>query len=114
MAGSRKANGSAIRYRTATGKRRLSDGVTAPFMLDGPMDGPHFLPSYERFIAPILKKEQIVFLNNVSTHKVDGVEEASRLAVHAPFSCHLTARISISSNNCSELIVPAQNQGTNR
>jgi hypothetical protein len=32
------------------------DGITAPFVLDGPMD-------------------QIVVLDNVSTHKVDGVEE---------------------------------------
>jgi transposase len=27
-------------------------------------------------LAPTLKKGQIVFLDNVSTHKVDGVEEA--------------------------------------
>lgn len=52
------------------------DGVTAPFMLDGPMDGPHFLAYVEQILAPTLKKGQIVFLDNVSTHKVDGVEEA--------------------------------------
>ena len=52
------------------------DGVTAPFVLDGPMDGPHFLAYVEQILAPTLKKGQIVFLDNVSTHKVDGVEEA--------------------------------------
>src|SRR5215471_10394169 len=52
------------------------DGVTAPFMLDGPMDGPHFLAYVEQILAPTLKEGQIVFLDNVSTHKVDGVEEA--------------------------------------
>ena len=52
------------------------DGVTAPFVLDGPMDGPHFLAYVEQILSPTLKKGQIVFLDNVSTHKVDGVEEA--------------------------------------
>jgi len=52
------------------------DGVTAPFVLDGPMDGPYFLAYVEQILAPTLKKGQIVFLDNVSTHKVDGVEEA--------------------------------------
>ena len=40
------------------------------------MDGPHFLAYVEQILAPTLKKGQIVFLDNVSTHKVDGVEEA--------------------------------------
>jgi transposase len=52
------------------------DGVTAPFVLDGPMDGPHFLAYVEQILAPTLRKGQIVLLDNVSTHKVDGVEEA--------------------------------------
>ena len=52
------------------------DGVTAPFVLDGPMDGPHFLAYVEQILAPTLKKGQIVFLDNVATHKVDGVKQA--------------------------------------
>src|SRR5580698_4373941 len=40
------------------------------------MDGPHFLAYVEQILAPTLKKGQIVYLDNVSTHKVDGVEEA--------------------------------------
>jgi transposase len=51
------------------------DGVIAPFVLDGPMDGPHFLAYVEQILAPTLKKGQTVFLDNVSTHKVAGVEE---------------------------------------
>src|SRR5277367_2813479 len=47
------------------------DGVTAPFVLDGPMDGPYFLAYVEQILAPTLKKGQIVFLDNVSTHKID-------------------------------------------
>ncbi len=52
------------------------DRVTAPFMLDGAMDGPHFLAYVEQILAPTLKKGDIVFMDNVSTHLVDGVEEA--------------------------------------
>lgn len=51
------------------------NGVTAPFMLDGAMDGPHFLAYVEQILAPTLKKGDIVFMDNVSTHLVDGVEE---------------------------------------
>ena len=40
------------------------------------MDGPDFLAYVEQILAPTLKKGQIVYLDNVSTHKVDGVEEA--------------------------------------
>jgi hypothetical protein len=53
-----------------------SNGVTAPFMLDGAMDGPHFLAYVEQMLAPTLKKGDVVFMDNVRTHLVDGVEEA--------------------------------------
>jgi hypothetical protein len=52
------------------------DRVTAPFTLDGAMDGPHFSAYVEQILAPTLKKGDIVFMDNVSTHLVDGVEEA--------------------------------------
>ena len=52
------------------------DRVTAPFTLDGAMDGPHFSAYVEQIFAPTLKKSDIVFMDNVSTHLVDGVEEA--------------------------------------
>ena len=45
-------------------------------MLDGAMDGPHFLAYVEQILAPTLKRGDIVFMDNVSTHLVDGVEEA--------------------------------------
>jgi transposase len=40
------------------------------------MDGHHFLAYVEQILAPTLKKGQTIFLDNVSTHKVAGVEEA--------------------------------------
>ena len=78
------------------------DGVTAPFVLDGPMDGPHFLAYVEQILAPTLKKGEIVFLDNVSTHKVDGVEEAIEArGARCRFPAGLRARTSIPSNNSS-------------
>jgi hypothetical protein len=68
------------------------NGVTAPFMLDGAMDGPHFLAYIEQMLAPTLKKGDIVFMDNVSTHLVDGVEE----------------------DLCQVKIVPTQSKGAHR
>ncbi len=50
--------------------------VTAPFVLDGAMNGEIFKAYVEQFLAPTLKSGDIVFMDNVSVHKVDGVEEA--------------------------------------
>jgi transposase len=51
-------------------------GVTAPYVVDGAMDGPTFLAYVEQVLVPTLKKRDIVFMDNVSTHKVAGVREA--------------------------------------
>jgi len=48
------------------------NGITAPFKLDGAMDGPHFLCRIN--FRSDLKKDDIIFIDNVSTHFVDGVE----------------------------------------
>jgi hypothetical protein len=64
------------------------DGVTAPFVLDGPMDGPHFLAYVEQMLAPILKKGQTVFLDNVSTHRVDRHAHGRESAVIDDHSDH--------------------------
>jgi transposase len=52
------------------------DGVTAPYLLDGPMDGPNFTAYVEQILAPTLKKGDIVFMDRVRLHMVEGVEEA--------------------------------------
>jgi transposase len=50
--------------------------VTAPLLLDGPMNGPSFLAYVEQILAPTLKRGDIVIMDNVSIHKVAGVAEA--------------------------------------
>jgi hypothetical protein len=48
------------------------DGVTAPYVIDGAMDGPAFLAHIEQVLVPTLQKRDIVFMDNVRTHKVAG------------------------------------------
>jgi DDE superfamily endonuclease len=56
------------------------DRITAPFVLEGPMTGEMFKAYTEQLLAPTLKRGDIVFMDNVSVHKVDGIEEASLAA----------------------------------
>lgn len=53
-----------------------SDGLTAPYVIDGALDGPSFLAYVEQVLAPTLHKGDIVFMDNLRTHKIDGVREA--------------------------------------
>ena len=45
------------------------DRITAPFVLEGPMTGEMFKAYTEQFLAPTLKRGDIVFMDNVSVHK---------------------------------------------
>ncbi len=54
---------------------RLS-GLTAPMVLDGAMNGTVFRAYTEQFLAPSLKRGDIVIMDNLSSHKVAGVREA--------------------------------------
>jgi transposase len=52
------------------------DGISAPYVIDGAMDGPAFLAYVQQVLAPTLRKGDIVFMDNLQTHKVIGVEAA--------------------------------------
>ena len=65
------------------------DRVTAPFVLEGAMNGEMFLAYVEQILAPTLNKCDIVFMDNVSVHKVAGVEEA--IAARGASVCYLPA-----------------------
>ena len=52
------------------------NSLTAPYVIDDAMDGPAFLAYVEQVLAPTLNKGDIVFMDNLRTHKVDGVREA--------------------------------------
>ena len=51
-------------------------GLTAPYVIDGAMDGAAFMAYVEQVLVPTLTKGDIVFMDNLRTHKIDGVREA--------------------------------------
>jgi len=53
------------------------DGIVAPFVIDGAMNGPIFLAYIEQCLAPTLSRRDIVIMDNLPAHKVAGVIEAS-------------------------------------
>lgn len=52
------------------------DGLSAPMLLDGPMDGDAFLAYVEQVLAPTLAPGETVVMDNLPAHKVHGVREA--------------------------------------
>ena len=56
------------------------DGITAPFVVDGAMNGEIFLTYVERCLVPTLAPGDIVVMDNLSVHKVEGVRKAIEAA----------------------------------
>ena len=56
------------------------DRVTAPCVLDGPMDGDSFRAYIEQSVVPTLRQDDIVVIDNLSSHKVAGIREAIEAA----------------------------------
>ncbi len=52
------------------------DRLTAPMVADGPMDGALFLAYVRTFLCPTLKPGDVVIADNLSSHKVAGVQNA--------------------------------------
>jgi transposase len=50
--------------------------LSAPMLLDGPMDGEHFLAYIEQILVPELTPGDIVIMDNLPAHKVTGVRTA--------------------------------------
>ena len=64
---------------TFVGGLRLC-GMTAPFVLEGAMNGPLFLAYVKQCLVPTLKRGDIVVMDNLPVHKVAGVREAIEAA----------------------------------
>jgi transposase len=56
------------------------DGMVAPMLIEGPMNGELFLAYVEQCLVPTLKPGDIVVADNLATHKVAGVVEAIKAA----------------------------------
>src|SRR5882757_227649 len=52
------------------------NGMTAPCVVDGSMNGTTFLAYVEQSLVPTLKRNDIVVMDNLPAHKVLGVREA--------------------------------------
>lgn len=75
---------------TFTGALTLT-GMTAPMVLDGPMNGAAFLAYVEQLLAPTLRPGQVVVMDNLPAHKVAGVRTVieatgARLRLLPPYS----------------------------
>ena len=55
-------------------------GMTAPFVIEGAMNGPMFLAYVKQCLVPTLKRGEIVLMDNLPVHKVAGVAEAIEAA----------------------------------
>jgi len=52
------------------------DGLIAPLVLDGAMNGESFLSYVRQLLVPCLRRGDIVIMDNLSSHKIRGVREA--------------------------------------
>jgi transposase len=53
-----------------------TSGITAPCVFDGAINGERFRAYVEQMLAPALRPQDIVMLDNLSSHKAAGVAEA--------------------------------------
>ena len=68
-----------------------SEGLSAPLVLDGPINGAAFVAWVEQFLAPTLRAGDSVVMDNLGSHKVHGVRQAieaagARLCYLPPYS----------------------------
>jgi transposase len=56
------------------------NGLTAPMILDGPMDGDAFRAYVEQVLVPDLDPGDIVIMDNLPAHRVSGVREVIEAA----------------------------------
>jgi transposase len=67
------------RWKTMTFLAALRcDGIEAPWLIDGPIDGQRFRIYVERVLAPTLKPGNIVIMDNLGSHKGKAVRQAIR------------------------------------
>jgi transposase len=68
-------------WKTATFLAALrNDRIEAPCVFDGPINGERFLAYVEQFLAPTLKTNDIVVLDNLGSHKGKAVRQAIKAA----------------------------------
>ena len=56
------------------------DAITAPWVIDGPINGATFRTYVEQVLVPTLRKGDIVILDNLGSHKAPAIRNAIRAA----------------------------------
>jgi transposase len=54
------------------------EGITAPLILSGPVNGTVFYGYIQQCVAPTLQPGEVLFMDNLSAHKVAGIEDLIR------------------------------------
>ena len=54
------------------------DGITAPLVLDGPINGEAFLAYVTQILVPTLKAGDVVVMDNLGSHKSRAIRDAIR------------------------------------
>ncbi len=89
-------------WRTLTFLAALRcDGLTAPCVIDGPINGLSFRAYVEQVLVPILKPGDIVVMDNLGSHKGRAIRAAIRSAKAKLFFCPPTRPTSTRSNRPS-------------
>lgn len=57
-----------------------SDGICAPYVLDGPINATSFLAWVQQCLVPTLKHRDIVVMDNLGSHKGSAVRQAIKAA----------------------------------
>src|SRR5262245_12277917 len=80
------------RWRTLTFLAALrADALTAPCVVDGPINGLVFRAYVEQFLVPVLRPGDIVVLDNLGSHRAQAIRRAilaagPRIAFLPPYS----------------------------
>jgi transposase len=90
------------KWRTLTFLAALRcDGIVAPCVVDGPINGVIFPAYVEQALVPTLKLGDVVVMDNLGSHKSQGVRKAIRAAGAKLFFLPLTLPISTRSSRRS-------------
>ena len=54
------------------------DGIVAPWVIDGPINGESFRTWVEKVLVPTLRSDDIVVMDNLGSHKVLAIRRAIR------------------------------------
>ncbi len=69
------------RWKTSTFLAALRhDGIAAPWLLEGPIDGESFRTYVEKVLLPTLREGDIVIMDNLGSHKGKAVRQLIRSA----------------------------------